>query len=166
MRTKLALCLLATSLLAAPSVVLAGEDGHSRADFIGVFYPAVTVVAVDPTRCPDASYPLLLTFAGEAFTNVGHATFTQSHCQDFAQTSFRRGEKIVTFASGDQLFGVYHGDLLPTPTTGSDGKVVIDAVYRNVGGTGAFSTMHGTGTSAGLVDAASGSAVITEIGTL
>ena len=164
MRTMVSLRLFAASLVAIPLVAVA--DGHSRSTFIGVFYPAITAVAVDPTRCPDASHPLLLTFAGDAFTTLGHATFTQSHCQDFAQTSFRRGEKVVTFANGDQLFGVYHGDLLPTPTTGSDGKVVIDAVYRNVGGTGAMSTMHGTGTSAGLVDAATGSAVVTESGTL
>jgi hypothetical protein len=144
------------------------ENDHRRQkDFIGIFYPVLKgLPIVDARRCPDASHPLLMTFDGVAYTNLGQATFEQSHCVDFDQTSFRRGQQAITFANGDKLFGVYSGSLLPTPTTASDGRVIIDGLYRNVGGTGQLTHAHGRGVSAGAVNIATGSAEVTVTGTL
>ena len=157
----------AALLLLAPLAANAGGDStDDGVPFVGVFHPIVTGFSVDPIRCPDASHPLALTFTGEADTTLGHVTFTQSHCEDFTHTSFRRGLQVITIADGSQLSGTYHGQLLPTPTTAIDGKLIIDGVYRNTGGTGTLSKAHGMGISAGVVDTTTGAAEVAVSGTL
>lgn len=140
--------------------------GAGRESFVGVFYPVVTGVSADPQRCPDADHPLLMNFTGTAHTSLGSATFTQAHCINTAQTSFNRGEKRITFGNGETLWASYQGRLAATPTTGSDGKVVVEAIWRNTGGTGSLRHARGVGSSAGTVDVVNGASVITEHGRL
>jgi hypothetical protein len=150
-----------------PSSALADEpERQPKVDFIGVFRPVPVAFGADPVRCPEPSHRLLLTFQGIAYTTLGRATFTQSHCQAADHSSFRRGEQTITFDNGDQLFGSYSGVLLPTPTTATDGRLIIDGIYRNVGGTGALEHAHGRGISIGIVDTATGFATVTVSGKL
>jgi hypothetical protein len=135
-------------------------------DFIGIFHPGVPGFSFDRARCPEPSHPLLLTFRGEAYTTVGHARFEQSHCEDFEHTSFRRGVQTIKFDNGDELLGAYSGALLPTPTTATDGRLIIDGMYRNTGGTGRFKHADGHGISIGTVDTMTGLAVVSVSGTL
>jgi hypothetical protein len=170
--------LLTRSILAAaltvPCVVLAsdgsadhGRDGKPRdVTLIAVYQGQLTGFGLDPSRCPDASHPVLLTLEGDADTTLGHGTYTQSHCEDEAHTSFRRGEFTLVLDTGDELNAVYSGQILGTPTTASDGKVIIDGAYRNTGGTGRLKRAHGRGLTAGVVDTTSGAVQITTVGTL
>ena len=157
-------------LTVLPWVALASDDrdgGNGRkVPFIGVFHPVVTGISIDPARCPEASHPFLFSFQGEAYTTVGRATFEQSHCEGVDHTSFRRGEQTITFATGDKLFGAYSGLLLATPTTATDGRLIIDGTYRNLGGTGRLTNAGGRGVSAGVVDTSNSSAEVTVTGTL
>jgi hypothetical protein len=142
-------------------------DGRRKVDFVGVFHPVVTGFAMDASRCPDPQHPLLLTFQGDAYTTLGHATFEQSHCEGFDHTSFERGRQAITFDDrGDRLLGTYSGSLLATPTTSGDLRLIIDGLYHNTGGTGRFTHAHGRGISAGVVDSATGEAEVAVSGTL
>ena len=159
-----ALCsILSVGLLAQDE----GRDGHNvRAqDFIGVFHPVPTAFSFDLTACP-ATHPFYLQFRGEAFTNLGKATFTQSHCEDQNNSSFVKGSQTITFANGEALYGRYDGSIIPTPTTASDHMLIIDGSYRNTGGTGRLKFAHGRGISAGIVNANTGEATVTVSGTL
>src|SRR5215510_7366950 len=120
--TKVGLVVLLSTL---PYLALASNNQDhfeiGRAvDFIGVFHPVPTGLFADPARCPDASHPIVITFQGEAFTTLGHATFEQSHCEAVDHTSFRRGEQKITFDDGTMLFGTYEGLLFATQTTTTD----------------------------------------------
>jgi hypothetical protein len=159
--------ILMAGLTIAPGIADADANGRrAKVDFIGVFHPVFTGGRLDRERCPDRSHPILFTFQGEAFTTLGHATFEQSHCEAPDHSSFRRGEQTITFDSGDVLYGAYQGDLLATPTTAMDGRLIIDGTYRNMGGTGTLSNAHGGGISAGFVDTTNGSAEVTVSGSL
>ena len=160
--------LIATLVLSLPGLAFGDDIQGDRRDtpFIGVFYPIVTGFAIDAQRCPDPSHPILLSFSGSAQTTLGRAEFTQSHCEDSAHTSFRRGVQTITFDNGWQLFGTYRGQLFVTPTTSLDAKLIIGGHYRNAGGTGPLATANGGGISAGTVDANTGAAVVTVSGTL
>ena len=164
--------LLAVGVLVVVPCTAIGSDRHNsppsrrELDFIGFFQPALVGVLIDAERCPDSSHPLLLTFVGEAFTTLGHATFEQSHCEGNDHRSFRRGRQTLTFAGGDQLFARYSGVLIRTPTTESDGRLIIDGLYRNDGGTGSLKNAHGRGITAGVVDTSTGIAQVTVTGTL
>lgn len=160
--------LLATLAGAASWAALAAGD-YDRAgrnndqDFVGLFRPQSTVVATDPHRCPDRTHPLLFTITGKAQTTAGPADFIQSHCEDAAHTSFRRGFQKITAADGDVLYGVYKGQILLSP----DGTyVVIDGTYANTGGTGKFADARGRGVSAGTIDFATGEIIIAVTGSL
>ena len=90
MRTRFSMPIIAALLLAAPCLSLADPPGNEgRATLIGLFCPVLTGATLDPNRCPEPSHPVTLNFAGIAYTTLGAATVTQSHCQDTAQTSFR-----------------------------------------------------------------------------
>jgi hypothetical protein len=162
-RIRLIASLLISLLGTAYADVPTGARDTSQ--FIGVYYPVVTGVAIDLHRC-DLSHPILLTFAGSTQTTLGRAKFTQSHCEDVAHTSFTRGFQTTTFESGEQLFGKYHGTLLATPTTVLDGILLMSGFYRNTGGTGALMNAHGRGISAGTVDTATGAAAVTVSGSI
>lgn len=168
MRQRIVITGAASILLCLTASLALGDDGrHGRpAPFVGVFYPVISGVAFDATRCPDPSHPLLFSFTGLAQTTLGRAQFTQSHCEALDHTSFRRGVQVITLESGWQLFGAYHGRLRATPTTGVDFQLVIDGRYRNTGGTGPFKNADGDGISAGTVDVRTGGAVIAVSGTL
>jgi len=158
--------LLATLALAASWAALAGgDDRDSRCDeqpFIGVFRPQSTVVSQDPQRCP-ATHPLLFTISGKAQTTAGPLDFVQSHCEDYAHTSFRRGVSKMTAVDGDVLFGTYKGQIVLSP----DGSyVVVDGSYANIGGTGKFARAHGKGTSAGTIDFSTGEIILAVTGGL
>lgn len=158
---------LACLLLSVPCLAFGSDDGKGRpARLVGVFYPTITSYDVDPVRCPDPSHPFLLTFAGSAQTTLGHAQFTQSHCEGPRHTSFRRGLQTVTFDDGWQLFGTYEGDLIATPTTPTDALLIASGRYRNTGGTGPYEGVRGSGLSAGTVDTNTGAAVIAVSGSL
>jgi hypothetical protein len=160
-------CLAALLATLAWGVYASDSQANQRpVEFIGVFQPGVPSFALDPQRCPDPTHPLLLTFQGEAYTTLGHATFEQSHCEGFDHTSFRRGVQTITLGSGDQLLGTYSGLLHDTPTTAVDGRLIIDGTYRNMGGTGRFKFAHGSGISMGTVDTTKGLALISVSGTL
>jgi hypothetical protein len=161
--------LIGSSLLALSCPAFADGERHGdtrQKEFIGVFYPVVTGITLDVQRCPDPTHPILLSFAGSAQTTFGRAQFEQSHCEDQAHSSFRRGVQTITFDGGWQLFGRYHGRLLPTPTSGVDNLLIVSGKYRNAGGTGPFATAHGEGMSAGTVNVTTGAATVTVSGTL
>ena len=145
-----------------------GVSHGPREDFVGVFFgQAVAPPREDPVRCPDPSYPLRLDFAGVAFTNLGRATFTQSHCERIDHTSARDGEETIVFdATGDILYGAYTASVIETPTTALDGRVIIDGTYRNTGGTGSLKHVHGRGISAGVFSVITGAGQVTVSGTL
>lgn len=162
-----ALCLSALLAHAAPAAAQANQGiGAGRDMFIGVFNVVNTGAAPNPQRCPDADHPQLLSFTGIAYTTLGSATFTQTHCQNLAQSSFIRGEKRITFSTGEMLFASYQGRLMPTPTTATDGRIVVEATWRNNGGTGSLSQARGIGSSAGTVDTFTGATTIAEHGRL
>ena len=117
-------------------------------------------------RCPDPTQPILFTFTGYAYTNLGRATFVQSHCEATDNSSFGRGQEAITFENGDKLFGTYEGDTIVSPTTATDFQVIVDGTYRNTGGTGALARAHGRGISAGHVDVRFGTARIAVSGSL
>jgi hypothetical protein len=158
-----------SSFVVFVAVALALAQGGSAQDrrarssdpFIGAFSPRVTSLGPNATRCPDPSHPLLLRFKGEAYTSLGRATLEQSHCETPDHTSFRRGEQTLTFADGQTLRGTYSGELRSTPTTATDGRVILDGVYTAEGGTGQFEQAHWTGACAGVVDTGNGSAEFT-----
>ena len=169
MRTRSRTLLLILSL-GFTGVTADGGDGPERkrppVGFIGVFRPVFTGAGMDPERCPDPSHPLLFTFTGEAYTTLGRARFEQSHCEAVDHTSFRRGLQTITFENGEKLFGTYRGELLSTPTSHLDHRLVIDGIYRNRGGTGSLNDARGSGISAGVVDTSTGGAEVTVSGTL
>lgn len=158
---------IAVTLAAAAATAFATDKRGEHRDtrFVGVFYPAFEGFAIDPVRCPDASHPILFRFRGTANTTLGTAAIVQSHCESADHTSFRRGEQEITLASGWKIVGVYSGRLLPTPTTASDGLLIVDGRYRFTGGTGPFKNADGSGLSAGTVDTRTGGAVIAVSGT-
>lgn len=152
-------------LMGAAAMAFAGtEDGSSRfgADLLGVFRPETMNFSIDPQRCPDASHPLLAQITGTAHTNLGTAPFVQSHCEDFAHTSFRRGQMTLTTSSGDQLFGTYKGQLVAS----GDGIILVDGHYEDVGGTGTLANSHGNGVSVGTINTLTGEIIIALKGTL
>ena len=151
--------------LAAASSQKPEQLPPSRADFVGVFQARLVGFSPNSSQCPD-THPNLVSFTGEAQTTLGHATFQQSHCEDDTHTSFRNGEQAITFDDGQVLSGTYSGSILPTPTTQFDLRVIVDGFYRNTGGTGRFEHVRGHGISAGVVDLATGSAIVTVSGTL
>jgi hypothetical protein len=163
---SIALCLAAAAATTTTAFAHDRRDDHREAKFIGVFYPAFEGFAIDPVRCPDASHPILFRFRGTANTTLGTASIVQSHCENADHTSFRRGEQEITLASGWKVVGVYSGRLLPTPTTATDGLLIVDGRYRFTGGSGPFKHADGFGTSAGTVNTRTGGAVITVSGTL
>lgn len=169
MRRRLVSALATTALATFISPTITADNRDRRPapiDFIGVFHPVFAGAAMDPQRCPDRSHPFLFRFTGEAYTTLGHATFEQSHCEALDHSSFRRGEQTITFDNGDLLYGAYSGELLVTPTTATDGRVIADGIYRNRGGTGRLQHAHGRGISMGVVDTTTGAAEITVSGTL
>jgi hypothetical protein len=140
-------------------------DGKPQV-FAGVFYPAFSASpTVDPQRCP-ASHPILFQFQGDSYTTLGYSAIAQSHCEDEAHTSFVRGQQTITMPNGDLLYGTYEGRILPTPTTATDGALVVNGRYRNVGGTGAFAKANGKGVSVGTVNLFTGAVVIAVTGSL
>ena len=122
MSHKTSKTLLATLAAAASWAAMAGGEYGRNDDqeFVGVFKPQTTVVAPDPQRCP-ATHPLLFTISGTAKTTVGPLDFVQSHCEDYAHTSFRRGVSKMTAVDGDVLYGTYRGQILLSP----DGSYVV-----------------------------------------
>lgn len=160
--------ILALGLLFAAASAVAGDRDRPerRTPFVGVFYPAFVGAAVDATRCPDPAQPVLLSFTGTAQTSLGAATIAQSHCEGPGVLGFSRGRQTITFGDGTQLFGTYEGGLIATPTTPSDGLLVIDGRIRLTGGTGALQRARGKGLSAGTVDTRTGAAIIAVSGTL
>jgi hypothetical protein len=159
---------LAAALALLPAMTGAAEQGRGRnTDFVGIFFPVFAGLSDDPGRCPDSSHPLAMTFQGVAYTTLGRATLQQSHCENLDHTSFRHGEQTLTFdSSGDQLTGTYSGQLLQTPTTGADRRLIIDGTYRNTGGTGGLEHAHGRGITAGVVNSQTGAAQVTVSGSL
>ena len=154
-------------LLAASFTTLADDvlgDGKPQV-FAGVFYPAILAVTIDPQRCP-ATHPVLFHFEGDSNTTLGHATIAQSSCEDCEHTSFVRGQQTITAPNGDLLYGTYEGKILPTPTTATDGVLVVKGAYRNTGGTGAFAKANGKGATVGTVNVVTGAAVIAVTGNL
>ena len=144
-----------------------GVSHGPRQDFIGVFYvQAAGLPQSDPIRCSDPSYPLRLDFSGVAYTNLGRATFTQSHCEGLDSAAAHDGEEVITFDNGEVLYGAYAASVIVTPTTTRDGRVIIDGTYRNTGGTGSFKHAHGRGISAGVFNIFNGAGQITVTGTL
>jgi hypothetical protein len=160
--------LLFTISLGLTAMTAAAGDGRKDrpVPFLGVFHPVFAGGGIAPDRCPDPSHPLLLTFTGEAYTTLGRAKFEQSHCEAADHSSFRRGLQTITFENGEMLFGTYRGDLLPTPTTVTDGRLIIDGTYHNQGGTGSLKDARGSGISAGVVNTSTGGAEVTVSGTL
>jgi hypothetical protein len=161
------------AIVASLSSVVIAADKNSvsrgpKEDFIGVFYvQAAGLPQEDPIRCSDPSYPLRLDFSGVAYTNLGRATFTQSHCEGTDHAAARDGEEVITFDSGGEtLYGTYSATVIVTPTTNRDGQVIIDGSYRNTGGTGSLEHMHGRGISAGVFNVFNGRGQITVTGTL
>lgn len=148
------------------ATAFAHDRDRDEVRFIGVFRPAFEGFAIDPVRCPDASHPVLFMFRGTADTTLGSAAIVQSHCESADHSSFRRGQQEITLASGWKVFGVYSGRLLPTPTTATDGLLMVDGRYRFTGGTGPYTKADGSGRSAGTVDTRTGGALITVSGTL
>ena len=169
MRKRSTTFLLALSLGLTAMTAAAGDgegQKHRAVDFIGVFHPVFAGGGMDPERCPDPSHPLLLTFTGQAYTTLGRAQFEQSHCEAADHTSFRRGLQTIMFENGEKLFGTYRGELLTTPTTDVDRRLMVDGIYHNQGGTGSLKDAHGRGISAGVVNTSTGGAEVTVSGTL
>lgn len=168
MSTPILRSLLTTLLLTTSCATLAGDgqgDGKPQV-FAGVFYPAFSAApTLDPVRCP-ATHPILFQFQGDSYSTLGYATIAQSHCEDFAHTGFVRGQQTITTPNGDMLHGTYEGKILPTPTTESDGALVVTGAYRNTGGTGAFSKANGKGVTVGTVNLFTGAVVIAVTGDL
>jgi hypothetical protein len=155
-------------LVAASGATLAddGRGGGKPQVFAGVFYPAIIAMTMPgPQRCPD-THPILFQFEGDSYTTLGFATIAQSHCEDFEHTSFVRGQQTITTQDRDELHGTYEGRIWPTPTTESDGALVVGGRYRNVGGTGAFSKANGKGVTVGTVNLYTGAVVIAVTGDL
>jgi hypothetical protein len=142
---------------------MAGDSRSSdQQEFIGVFRPTSTVVTADPRRCP-STHPLLFTITGKAQTTAGPLDFVQSHCEDYAHTTFRRGVSKMTAVDGDVLNGTYKGQIVLSP----DGSyVVIDGNYANTGGTGKFTRAYGRGVSAGTIDFTTGEIILAVTGCL
>jgi hypothetical protein len=153
MSTVISKSMLAALLLTASCATLAddGVGGGKPKVFAGVFYPAIRAVTIDPQRCP-ATHPILFQFEGDSNTTLGYAAIAQSHCEDFEHTAFVRGQQTITAPNGDMLHGTYEGKILPTPTTGTDGALVVSGHYRNAGGTGAFAKANGKGVTVGTVN--------------
>jgi hypothetical protein len=168
MSTVILKSMLATLLLTASCATLAddGRGGGKPQVFAGVFYPAFSAWPMyDPERCP-ATHPILFQFLGDSYTTLGYAAIAQSHCEDEGHTSFVRGKQTITTGNDDRLYGTYEGKILPTPTTGSDGALVVRGHYRNAGGTGAFSKANGKGVTVGTVNLFTGAVVIAVTGDL
>jgi hypothetical protein len=162
--------LMLTALLLIASCATLADDGRSgdkQRQLIGVFYPRMTQPPSPffPDRCPN-SHPLLFQFEGESQSTLGPAHFTRSHCADMALTTFRRGEQAITTANGDVLYGAYQGQLLRTPTSATDGLLIIDGVYQSTGGTGAFAKAFGKGISAGTVNTRTGESIVAVSGAI
>lgn len=172
MKSVICSALTGSILLAASVASSAGERRDERRHdqrpvaYVGVFIPAPTGGGVDPVRCPDPSHPIAVTFSGTAQTTEGVATFVQSHCMNPEQTSFTRGLQDTTLASGWKMTGTYSGRILPTPTTPTDGVVMVDGRYRNTGGTGPYKHAFGTGIAAGTINTRTGATSVTVSGTL
>jgi len=174
MRSSRSRAAVAAGITFFPAIILAvggtTDDKRPRhQDFVGVFYASPdTSVPPGPNaeRCPDPGQPILFTFTGYAYTNLGKATFVQSHCEATDNSSFGRGQEAITFENGDKLFGTYEGDTIVSPTTATDFQVIVDGTYRNTGGTGALARAHGRGISAGHVDVRFGTARIAVSGSL
>jgi hypothetical protein len=144
-----------------------GVSHGPRQDFIGVFFvQAVALPHPDPIRCSDPSYPNRIDFSGVAYTNLGRATFTQSHCEGEDNETAHDGEEVITFANGEILYGAYSASVIVTPTTGTDGRVIIEGTYRNTGGTGSLKHAHGRGISTGVFNTFNGAGQIAVTGTL
>jgi len=168
MSTRSPKSLLAAWLLVASCATLAddGRGGGKPLAFAGVFYPAFSAApTVDPTRCP-ASHPILFQFRGDSYTTLGYATIAQSHCEDMDHTGFVRGLQTITTRNGDMLYGTYNCIFKQTPTTESDGALIVTGAYRNTGGTGAFSKANGKGVTVGTVNLFTGAVVISVTGDL
>jgi hypothetical protein len=134
--------------------------------FVGVFQPAIERVTRDPLRCPDATHPLLFQLRGTAQTSLGAAALVQSHCEDEAHTSFRRGEQLLTLGTGPSISGVYEGRIRATPSTAADGVLILEGRYRHTGGSGLAERPNGSGITAGSVNTKTGAVLITISGTL
>ena len=168
MSTLIPKSMFATLLLAASCATLAddGRGGGKPLAFAGVFYPAFSAPpALDPVRCP-ATHPILFQFQGDSNTTLGYAAIAQSHCEDEAHTGFVRGLQTITTQNGDMLHGTYQGKILPTPTTQTDGALVVSGAYRNTGGTGAFGKANGKGVTVGTVNLFTGAVVVAVTGDL
>lgn len=143
-----------------------GLGGGRPKAFAGVFFPAFSAApTLDPDRCP-ATHPILFHFQGDSNSTLGYAAIAQSHCEDDEHTSFVRGLQTITTQNHDELHGTYEGRIWPTPTTGTDGALVVEGRYRNVGGTGAFAKAKGKGISVGTVNVFTGAVVIAVSGDL
>lgn len=168
MSTLITKAIFTAMLLTATCATLAddGLGGGKPQVFAGVFYPAFSAPPVlDPARCP-ATHPILFQFQGHSNTTLGYAAIAQSHCEDYEHTSFVRGLQTITTQNGDMLHGTYEGKILPTPTTGSDGALVVSGQFRNTGGTGVFAKANGKGVTVGTVNLFTGAVVIAVTGDL
>jgi hypothetical protein len=154
------------ALLTAISTLADDRRNERRTAYVGIFLPVPTGASVDPVRCPDATHPILLSFSGTAQTTEGAATFVQSHCANPEGTSFTRGLQDTTLASGWKMTGTYAGRILPTPSTPTDGVVILDGRYRNTGGTGPYVRATGSGVAAGAINTRTGASSVTVSGTL
>ena len=145
---------LVTAIVGLSCVVSASDKkdpGHGpKEDFIGVFTVQAVGMEVDGnrvrTRCTPCGWifralPIRLAVA----RNSRRATVK-------TKTTWRRAmaKRSSHSTTATSWYGTYSASVIVTPTTGQDGRVMIDGTYRNTGGTGSFEHAHGSGISAGV----------------
>lgn len=165
-RQSMLVTLLATLLLAAvpqargqeassPRVIGPSEAGLP---FKAIFTTTLSVT-VDPSRCPE----VVQNNVGSGLaTQLGKFTVFQTSCLIPSQDPlvFQDGMFVFTAADGATLRGHYGGRVVPTPTTGEDDQLLIDAAFSITGGTGRLRGAKGGGSGSGLLSPGAGEAHI------
>lgn len=131
-----------------------GDDsGRRHQPFVATLTLQLQGISIDAARCPDPAAPFRIDVSGTAKTTVGAAQFAQTHCENDAHTLFTNGTLTMTFADGSKLRAQVQGRLVAPPASSpADAVLMINGMYRNTGGTGAFAHAHGTGVYAGSVN--------------
>ena len=144
MNKKIALILALAFLLFSATLSMANaevtREKHS------VPFKAEATATATPTGNPVNGILGISILGSGTATLMGKVSVSQQMSVNLATGEFFDGTFAWTAANGDKVFGIYHGNMIPT----SDPTVsLIDGVFTFTGGTGRFEGATGGGTASG-----------------
>jgi len=138
-------------LLVALALVVAGSVSVAPAAADDAVVPFHATYATQPTPVgPPANGVITLAIPGEGkATHLGESAWYANSWVDMKPYPWiQTGEMEFTAANGDQLFGTFAGEGVPTGAT----SVRFEGKFTITGGTGRFEGVTGTGTYHGTAD--------------